>query len=310
MRQLAPVQFFTWMGLFCMWIFFGVTITRSVFGYKDTTLKQDLIYESTKAAAQIRLGETIDKDSDDYKKNRKELNKYFNNPNMAYPAFLGVPMDSIIRSVPTVAATYGEEFKEINNKIRNNNQDPKSEKIELGSLLEEQERSGTSVASLLDEYRLNKKRREDGGEWGGNCFAFYSLVTFLFAFFLPVIANKIGKKKTHFICLLAGGIGLLAIWGITNKYALFLTMTGIGIAWASILSMPYAMLSNKIPQEKMGIFMGIFNFFIVIPEIITALSFDWILEHIFDWNRTIFVAMGGILMFIAALFCLRVTESD
>jgi maltose/moltooligosaccharide transporter len=311
MRQLAPVQFFTWMGLFCMWIFFGVTIARSVFEYKDTTLKTDLVFESTKAAAHERLKQVSDITSDDYKKNRKELNRYFNNKDIAYPAFLQMSLDSLMDNIPSFAATAeGDDFKKINNKISDNNKDPKTDKIDLAMLVSEQKKAGIASGAFIDEYRTNKKRYNDGVEWGGNCFAFYSLVTFLFAFFLPLIANRIGKKKAHILCLVIGGIGLLSIWIIKDKYALFGTMTCVGIAWTSILSMPYAMLSNRIPSEKMGIYMGIFNFFIVIPEIITALSFDWVLENVYDWNRTIFVATGGILMLLAALLCFRVTESD
>ncbi len=311
MRQLAPVQFFTWMGLFCMWIFFGVTIARSVFGYKDTTFKTELVFESTKAAAQARLKQVADVNSEEYKGYKKELNKYFNNPGIAYPSFLKMPLDSLVHDIPTAAVNgSGDEFKAINDKVAENNKDSKKDKISLAVLINEQKESGVSNEKFVDEYRSNKKRYNDGVEWGGNCFAFYSLVTFLFAFCLPLIANRMGKKKAHVLCLTIGGIGLLAIWAIKNKYALFGTMTCVGIAWTSILSMPYAMLSNRIPQNKIGIYMGIFNFFIVIPEIITALSFDWILENVYDWNRTIFVATGGILMLIAALLCMRVTESD
>lgn len=310
MKQLAPVQFFTWMGLFCMWIFFGVTITRSVFGFKETTLQSDLFYESTKAAAHVALAKNSNVKTDEYKSNRKELNRFFNNPGITYPAFMKVSLDSIVMSIPLAAQSNPGDFKTILDKIKTNNDKPKTEKIELAGLANAEQRAGKTFFQSIDDYRTNKKKRENGTEWGGNCFAFYSLITFLFAFLLPIIANKIGKKRTHALCLVAGGIGLLAVWVITDKYLLFLTMTGVGIAWASILSMPYAMLSNKVPQEKMGIFMGIFNFFIVIPEIITALSFDWILEHVFDWNRTVFVAMGGALLFIAALLSLRVSESD
>ena len=308
MRQLAPVQFFTWMGLFCMWIFFGVTIARSVFGFEDPTLKQDLIFESTAAAAEARFHDLEQKDSPTFAAHEKELRKYFSNPGLSLPSFLGISLDSVVASIP---ANLGrEEFKEINEKISTNNAKPGREKIGLVALMDSVKRSGTPYAQIIEEYNVVEKKKNDGVEWGGICFAVYSVVTFLFAFLLPLIANRLGKRKTHVICLIIGGIGLLSIYVIKNKWALFGTMTCVGIAWTSILSMPYAMLSTRIPQQKMGIYMGIFNFFIVIPEIISALSFDWILAHVFDWNRTLFVASGGLLMFLAALLCLRVTESD
>jgi maltose/moltooligosaccharide transporter len=311
MRQLAPVQFLTWMGLFCMWIFFGVTIARSVFGYKDTTLKQDLIFESIKTTAEVKVKSDFRNDPQ-YEEKKKVTAKYFNNPGETFPGFLSTSFDSLVQSVPAVynAKSNEIEFASVRQRINNNNKDPKADAISLENLIAELRSSNTSVGNFINEYRNNKKNYNDGIEWGGNCFAFYSLVTFLFAFVLPLIANKFGKKRTHFLCLMLGGLGLLAIWIIKNKYALFFTMTGVGIAWASILSMPYAMLSNKLPAEKMGIYMGIFNFFIVTPEIVSALSFDWILEHAFGWNRTIFVATGGILMIIAAVLVFRISESD
>ncbi|MDF2696827.1 MAG: major facilitator superfamily transporter, partial [Labilithrix sp.] len=154
MRRLAWVQLFTWLGLFCMWLYFGVAVARNVFG--------------------------------------------------------GTP--------------------------------------------------GTAAY-------------EAGIAWGGNCFAMYSAVCFAFSFALPGIAKLLGRKLTHGVCLVAGALGLVSVAFIRNKYLLFVSMTGVGVAWASTLSMPYAMLAGSLPSGKTGIYMGIFNFFIVIPEIIAALGF-------------------------------------
>ena len=149
----------------------------------------------------------------------------------------------------------------------------------------------------------------EGLEWAGICFAFYSLITFFFAPFLPKIANKIGRRYTHILCLLCGAAGLLSIGLIHNKYLLLLSMTGVGIAWASILSMPYAMLAGCLPENKMGIFMGIFNFFIVLPEIIAALGFGWVMVYLLNENRLYAVLAGGVCMIIAALLTLRVEDN-
>lgn len=148
----------------------------------------------------------------------------------------------------------------------------------------------------------------EAAQWGGVCFGFYSLVTFLFAFMLPRLVKIFSEERTHVICLACGGIGLMAVWFIANKYLLFFSMTGVGIAWASILSMPYAILSTHIPQEKMGLYMGIFNFFIVLPEIISTLFFGYVLTHFLHNDTTLAVVAGGAVLLIAALLMLRVND--
>ena len=143
----------------------------------------------------------------------------------------------------------------------------------------------------------------EGTNFGGLTLSFYNVVTFLFAFILPFIARKLGRKLTHSICLLCGAIGLISVAFVENKYMLFGCMTGVGIAWASILSMPYAMLSGVLPENKIGVYMGIFNFFIVLPEIIASLGFGWIMKNVLHNDRLAAVQIGGVLMIIAAIIC-------
>jgi maltose/moltooligosaccharide transporter len=190
MKQLAPVQVLTWLGLFCMWLYFGVAIARSVFGATDT----------------------------------------------ASPAYAR------------------------------------------------------------------------GVEWGGICFGMYSLVCFFFSFVLPSIAQKLGRKTTHSLCLLAGAAGLLSVGLIHNQWLLLLSMIGVGIAWASILSMPYAVLAGSLPPEKTGVYMGIFNFFIVIPEIVASLLFGWVMNNLLNNNRILAVGAGGLFMIAAAMLMQRVHD--
>ena len=190
MRKLGPVQFCTWMGLFCMWLYFPVAVAHNVFGANDTKSPQ-------------------------------------------YQA---------------------------------------------------------------------------GVEWGGNCFAVYSIVCFLFSFALPGLARKLGRKHTHSICLLVGALGLMSVAVIHNKWLLLLTMVGVGIAWASTLSMPYAVLAASIPPERTGVYMGIFNFFIVTPEILASLFFGWIMIHLLGNNRIYAIIAGGVFMAIAALLMQRVRD--
>ena len=143
----------------------------------------------------------------------------------------------------------------------------------------------------------------EGKDFAGLTLAFYSVVTFLFSFILPSIANKLGRTVTHAVCLCCGAIGLISVSWVENKYLLYGCMTGVGIAWASILSMPYAMLSNVLPRNKVGIYMGIFNFFIVLPEIIASLGYPWLMKHVFNNNMLAAVQSGGVLMILAAAIC-------
>jgi maltose/moltooligosaccharide transporter len=190
MRKLGPVQFFTWLGLFCMWLYFPVAVAHNVFGASD----------------------------------------------------------------------------------------PKS--------------------PLYAE----------GVNWGGVCFAIYSAVCFAFSFALPWMARQLGRKYTHTLCLLGGALGLMSVVVIHNKYMLLFTMLGVGIAWASTLSMPYAVLAASLPPDRTGVYMGIFNFFIVTPEICASLFFGWIMIHLLNNNRIYAIIAGGAFMLIAAALMQRVKD--
>jgi maltose/moltooligosaccharide transporter len=149
----------------------------------------------------------------------------------------------------------------------------------------------------------------EGVEWGGICFSFYSVVTFFYAMVLPVIAEKLGARLTHVLSLSAGALGLMSVVLIHQPMLLLLSMTGVGIAWASILSMPYAILAGAIPKEKTGIYMGIFNMFIVLPEICSALFFGWVMSHLLGNNRVLAVFAGGCFLALAAVIMFFVRQS-
>ncbi|HST24282.1 MAG TPA: MFS transporter [Blastocatellia bacterium] len=191
MKQLAVVQIFTWLGLFCMWMFFGLTTSYHIFGA------------------------TSDKD----------------------PLFV------------------------------------------------------------------------QGQAWGGISFAVYSIVCFVVAFVLPKIARATSRKTVHAISLICGGVGLLSVCVIHNQYVLLLTMVGVGIAWASILSMPYAMLAGSLPAARMGVYMGVFNFFIVIPEIVASLTFQPLVKYVFNNNPLYVVMLGGASLLVAAALVSRVHDT-
>ncbi len=149
-----------------------------------------------------------------------------------------------------------------------------------------------------------------GVEFGGLTLSYYSVVSFLFALIIPSIARKFGRKLTHSICLCCGAAGLIAVGFVEQPFELYFCMTGVGIAWSSILSMPYAMLAGSLPEDKIGVYMGIFNFFIVLPEIIASLFFGWIMENLLNNNRMLAVQLGGGLMILAAIICILLVSEN
>ena len=149
-----------------------------------------------------------------------------------------------------------------------------------------------------------------GADFAGLTLAFYNVVTFIFAFFLPAIADKFGRKLTHSFCLLCGALGLISVGWVHEPKMLYLSMAGVGIAWTSILSMPYAMLSGCLPKNKVGIYMGIFNFFIVLPEIIASLGFGSIMKNVLHNDRVFAVQLGGGLFILAAILCYILVKED
>jgi maltose/moltooligosaccharide transporter len=183
MKQLAVVQFFTWLGLFCMWMFFGLATAEQIFG-------------------------TVDPKA---------------------PAF------------------------------------------------------------------------DAGTAFGGQTFAIYSIVCFLVAFALPILAKRIGRRTVHSLALVCGAAGLLATPFIHDRTLWQCTMVGVGIAWASILSMPYAILAGALPAARMGVYMGIFNFFIVIPEILASLALEPVVKNLFGNQPVKVVVLGGACLLVAAL---------
>jgi maltose/moltooligosaccharide transporter len=148
----------------------------------------------------------------------------------------------------------------------------------------------------------------EGTEWGGLCFAVYNVVCFIVAFMLPGWANRTSRKSVHMIALICGGIGLMSVYFITNKWMLFASMAGVGIAWASTLSMPYVMLSTAVPPARMGVYMGVFNLFIVIPQIVMSLIVPRIYQNVLAGDPRNAVVLGGISLLIAAATVLGVRD--
>src|SRR2546425_7759201 len=151
-----------------------------------------------------------------------------------------------------------------------------------------------------------------GIEWGGFTFAFYSITCFLVALALPKLSALTSRKTVHAAALTCGAMGLLAVYLIRDKHLLLLSMVGVGIAWASILSMPYAILSTALPSNRMGVYMGVFNFFIVIPEIVAAVGFGPLIRLVFgegNPNAPLYVVMLGGACLLAAAACRQAPPS-
>jgi maltose/moltooligosaccharide transporter len=156
----------------------------------------------------------------------------------------------------------------------------------------------------------NSVQYTKGLELANETSAILNLVTFAFSFTIPFWVKKLGKKLTHTACLLVGGFGLISVSFISQPNLLFISMGMVGIAWASILSMPYSLLSGCIPPEKTGIYMGIFNFFIVLPEIIASLFFGKIMENYLGNDRLQAVMIGGLLLCTAGIVCALIVKEN
>lgn len=152
------------------------------------------------------------------------------------------------------------------------------------------------------------KAYNDGADWVGVLNSVYNGVAALVAFILPVIARKTSRVTTHAICLVIGGLGLMSLRWITDPHWLVISMVGLGIAWAGLLTMPYAILSSVVPYRKMGVYMGMFNFFIVIPQIVAAAVLGLLVRTVFHGQAIDALVLGGISMLVAAALMLRVKD--
>jgi maltose/moltooligosaccharide transporter len=162
--------------------------------------------------------------------------------------------------------------------------------------------------NAYDTTDTTSKKFQDAGDWVGVMFMVYNGVSALAAFLLPLLAARIGRRFTHMICLIIGGIGLISIFFVKDHQLLLLPMICVGLAWASTLTMPYAILAGALPPNKMGFYMGVFNFFIVIPQIVAAAILGFFVNHVFN-NQSIYaLVVGGISMVIAGLMNFIVRE--
>ncbi len=166
----------------------------------------------------------------------------------------------------------------------------------------------THVYGLTGEY-AKSVAYNDAGNKVSSAFGTYNLVAAVYALMLPIVAKLLGRKGTHAFSLFAGGVGLISIFFIKDPEMLKFSMIGIGLAWASILAMPYVILSGAIPAGKLGIYMGIFNFFITLPQIINSIGGGWIVKYLYGGQSIYAIVLAGFFMICAAISVLFVYDA-
>lgn len=146
-----------------------------------------------------------------------------------------------------------------------------------------------------------------GIEWAGICIAFYNLVCLGISFLIPWICRRWSRINTHAACLMCGAVGLMSLLFVHSRYPILLSMVGVGIAWASILSIPYSLLMDELSADQSGVYMGLFNVFVTLPQIVMAIAFGGVMKSVLQGNRLWALMLGGVFMGIAALVMLQVT---
>ena len=166
----------------------------------------------------------------------------------------------------------------------------------------------THVYGLTGDYSKSIEYNTAGNAVS-SAFGVYNLVAAVYALCLPLLAKFLGRKGTHAFSLLAGGLGLLSIYFIKDPAMLTYSMIGVGLAWASILAMPYVILSGSIPAGKLGIYMGIFNFFITLPQIVNGIFGGFIVKHFYNGQSIYAIVLAGFLLICAAVSVLFVYDA-
>ena len=328
MKKLAAVQFFTWFALFCLWIYFAPGVAKGIFrgaplGLSNATVDAALDQKENApvldAAAAVARG---------YEALKQQVSEAASPPGEARGGaldgaltMLGLkspPPDPAARltatdlagliarslAAPAPAASEAERASPL---VRT-----------VASLLGQNGLApgappgpGLPAASSAVVERLASARRyQEGVSWGGVCFATYNLVAFGFSFVLLALVKRSSARTIHVACLALGGLGLLSVLLVREPSLLLVSMVGVGVAWASILAMPYAMLSNALPPARMGFYMGVFNFFIVLPQILASVGLGSVMERFLGNDAMKALLLGGASMLLAALLTLRVRKEE
>lgn len=167
----------------------------------------------------------------------------------------------------------------------------------------------TAIAlNILEAPNRQSPSYAQGVEWAGLCIAFYNLVCLGASGLIPALSRRWGRVVTHATCLMMGCGGLVSLLGVHSRYPILLSMVGVGIAWASVLSIPYSLLMDELDEGQSGVYMGLFNGFITLPQIAMSLGFGWVMRTVLDSSRLWALALGGFFLGLAALLMLRIPE--
>jgi maltose/moltooligosaccharide transporter len=311
MRQLAIVQFFTWFALFCMWMYFVPAVAKGVFGGVPLGVHDAPTQQALEKPENQQYWSAGASSARAYESRKAELTG-----TAGGGAWYDVPLQMFGLKAPPPDASERIDRGALSELITAHVADnaavtPKEKENSLvqafAAALYKQgvapgRTEGAAAAAAALEQELAKARSYGAGTaWGGVCFSAYNGTAFLFAFALLGLVRKLTARGIHRFCLLGGGIGLALAVVIRQPHLLLICMVLVGIAWASILSMPYAMLANAIPGEKMGFYMGVFNFFIVIPQILASLGLGKLMRSVLGNEPMNAVLLGGGSMVLAAL---------
>ena len=315
MRQLAVVQFFTWFALFCMWIYFIPAVGKGVFGGVPLGVHDSSIQTQLAAATgkpYLAQGAALAKV---YEARKAELE------NQARQGAPAKPWQATLLQMLGLKAADPDASERIDtaalaqlitaqtaSTVVPSEKETESPLVQnfAAVLMKHQTATAGSPAISAAAAEIHRdlaaaRRYQEGTAWGGVCFSTYNLTAFLFSFALLGLARKLPARGIHFVCLLCGGAGLASTVILKQPALLPVAMVGVGVAWASILSMPYAMLSNAIPAAKMGFYMGVFNFFIVLPQILASVGLGPLVKRLLGDNPMNAVLLGGGAMVLAAL---------
>lgn len=270
MIQLAFVQFFSWFALFAMWIYTTSGITSHIY---DMKLSSQELNALNTAVVDYDRSQLQGERLDKFESIEKELGEYL------------VKLKNSESQLAVVSVNFAKYFVA----------------PESGFQLDE------NLESSLKRVRLEY---DEGADWVGILFGGYNGIAALAALLLPWLARKTSRRVTHLIALCLGGLGLISFYFVNDPMILIVSMIGVGIAWASILSIPYAMLSSSLPSSKMGYYMGIFNFFIVIPQMVAASILAFMVTSLFDSEFIYALIIGGVSMIVAGLLSLTVDDKD
>lgn len=315
MKRLAWVQFFSWFGLFTMWVYTTTSVAQNNY---STQLGQEDYYQLKTMLDEYDHSQLTGKRLESYENAvanvgglKPSEGLYFINSSVA--SFVSQDLfyseESIISRLDDILASGQVEIDPDTRKAFEELKAKEENRI-VNSKLTAIVAAGSDEPDLIfvSKMKALAKEHQIAGDKTGFMFSIYNFVALIFAFLLNPLAKATSRKFVHFMALLLGGAGLASMLLINDPSYLWMPMIGVGIAWASILAMPYALLIDSLPINKMGVYMGIFNFFIVIPQIINGFIGGPIIHRFFNDYSIYYLTFGGLLMVLAAILTLRVRE--